>query len=258
MGTALRLALLTAAVCFPAPQAHAEVAQKHGVRVFVNGRILPEALPRKGRAPISVSITGRIGAVQAETLPQLRTIQIGMNREGRLSAQGIPRCRLGRIDPSTTAEALAACRTSLVGEGRFSADVRLPEQSPFPSEGKMLAFNGRLRGKPAIFAHIYGTDPVPTSYVLPFLISSGKGRFGTVLEASLPHATGEWGFVTGISMTLNRRYTFRGKHRSFLSAGCPAPSGFNRVPFPLLKTTFGFAGGTQIPIVLTKTCRTSG
>jgi hypothetical protein len=76
---------------------------------------------------------------------------------------------------STTAEAISACRSSLVGTGTFSANVKLPEQSPFPSEGKVLAFNGRFKGRPAILAHIYGTRPVPTSYVLPFTISRGKG-----------------------------------------------------------------------------------
>ena len=98
-------------------------------------------------------------------------IAIAINRNGRFDTTGLPVCRLEDIQPSTTANALAACRGALVGEGHFSANVKLPEQSPFPSAGKVLAFNGRLHGKPAILAHIYGTQPAPTSTVLPFLIN---------------------------------------------------------------------------------------
>jgi hypothetical protein len=238
--------------------AQGEVSQKEGVRVSVQGKLAPTSLPRLGTAPVSVSLGGQIGTNNPAGPPQLQTLRVAINREGRLSLRGIPLCRLGHISPSTDSEALAACGSSLVGEGSFSANVKLPEQSPFPSEGKVLAFNGRLRGKPAIFAHIYGTKPVPTSYVLPFLIEPGKGQFGTVLEASLPRVTGEWGFVTGISITLDRRYTYRGKPHSFLSAGCPAPKGFPKVSFPLMKTTFGFAGGLSLTNTLVRTCRASG
>jgi hypothetical protein len=246
------LASLTASL------AQAEVSQKDGVRVKVEGNFAPTALPRQGSAPIAVSLAGRIGATNPGGPPQLHSLQVAINREGHLSSRGIPLCRLGHIDPSTNSEARAACGRSLVGEGHFSADVKLPEQSPFPSEGKVLAFNGRYKGKPAVFAHIYGTDPVPTSYVLPFLIKSTSGRFGTLLETSFPQVTGEWGFVTGISIDLDRRYSFRGHRRSFLSAGCPAPGGLRKAPFPLMRTTFSFADGLNITNTLIRTCRASG
>lgn len=244
-----RLAAIAAAaaLCL-ASLASAEVSQKDGVRVAVTGSMSPVKLPRAGSAPIAVSVSGRISAATVE-LPKLTAIRIEINRNGRLQQRGIPLCRLGHIDPSTTREALDACRSALIGEGHFSADVRIPNQSPFPSEGKMLAFNGKLRGKPAIFAHIYGTKPVPTSYVLPFSVAKAKGTYGTALEASLPQVTGEWGYVTGISLKLNRGY---------LSAGCPAPRGFSKAAFPLARTTFVFAGGLSLGSTLNRTCRVSG
>jgi hypothetical protein len=128
--------------------------------------------------------------------------------------------------------------------------VKLPEQSPFPSEGKLLAFNGMIGGKPAIFGHIYGTKPLPTSFVLPFRIKQQEGTFGTVLEASFPRTTGEWGYVTGISLNLNKK--------RFLSAGCPAPKGISKAPFPLLKTSFSFAGGLRLNNTLTRSCKADG
>jgi hypothetical protein len=251
-------ALVAAAALLPS-LAPAGVVQKGGVRVSVKGDLAPTRLPRHGTAPVAVSVAGHIAAATgSDSPPQLRTLTIAINRQGRLSSRGIPLCRLGHINPSTTRAALAACGSSLVGEGHFSANVKLPEQSPFPSEGKVLAFNGRLRGKPAIFAHIYGTKPVPTSYVLPFLIKSTGGTYGTVLETSLPQVTGDWGFVTGISIKLDRRFTYKGHTRSFLVAGCPAPAGFGSAVFPLIKTTFSFTGGLSLTDTLNKTCHATG
>ncbi len=222
------------------------MAQKDGVRVAVAGKMSPTRLPRIGDAPIAVSVAGHITATVPGALPKLETIAIAINSHGHLKTRGIPLCRLGHISPSTTQEALLACGSSLIGEGHFSANVKIPEQSPFPSDGKVLAFNGRLRGKPAIFAHIYGTEPVPTSYVLPFLIKPAHGTYGTVLEASLPHVTGEWGYVTGVSLNLQPR---------FLAAACPAPAGFPGAVFPLMRTSFGFAGGIKLTSILNRSCK---
>lgn len=246
---AFALALLSAASLLSSISS-AEVAQKQGVRITVNGAIAPTRLPRSGAAPIAVSVSGKIGQTKSGTEPQLKKFTIQINRAGHISFKGIPSCRIGRIDPSTTQQALAACGPSLIGEGHFSANVRLPEQSPFPSDGKVLAFAGKVRGEHAIFAHIYGTQPVDTSYVLPFLVKATKGTYGTTLEAFLPQATGEWGFVSGISLNLNRK--------GFISAGCPAPKGLTKVAFPMLRTSFGFAGGLQMSETLNRTCKASG
>jgi hypothetical protein len=238
--------------------ATAELVQKGSVRVSLSAALSPTRLPRHGTAPIMVSLGGHISSTSAAGPPQLQTVTFAFNKAGRLDLGGLPRCRLGHIDPSTTQEALLACRDSLVGEGHFSANVKFPEQSPFPSDGKVLAFNGVLRGSPVIFAHIYGTKPVPTSYVLPLEIEHGKGMFATVLNASLPQATGEWGYVTGLDLKLGRTYSSHGKSRSFLSAGCPAPKGFPGALFPLVRTSFAFAGGKTLTATLTRSCKAKG
>jgi hypothetical protein len=228
------------------------------VRVSFDGKLTPHSLPRHGMAPVGIVVDAKIGATGGEDPPQLRRISIAINRNGRFTSEGLPACSLDQIQPSTTAGALAACRSSLVGEGNFSANVKLPEQSPFPSAGKVLAFNGRVHGRPAILAHIYGTKPAPTSTVLPFVLGSAHGTYGTVLEASLPQATGSWGYVTGLRMNLRRRFSSHGKARSYLSAGCPAPPGFPSAAFPLARTSFAFSGGLTMVSVLNRTCRAQG
>lgn len=255
---ALAAAVALALAAWATP-ASAELVQKGTVRVALSGSLSPKRLPRHGTAPISVSIGGRISSTTPGGPPQLKEVSFAFNRAGKLDLGGLPRCRLGHISPSTTGEALLACRPSLVGEGHFSANVRFPEQSPFPSEGKVLAFNGVLRGKATIFAHVYGTKPVPTSYVLPLEIAKkGKGAFSTVLHASLPQATGEWGYVTGLNLKLGRTYSSKGKKRSFLSAGCPAPKGFPGALFPLVKSSFAFEGGKTLTATLNRSCKARG
>jgi hypothetical protein len=235
-----------------------QLVQNGPIRVAVSGSLAPKRLPRKGVAPITVTIGGRISSTEPDTPPQLRKVTFAFNRAGQLDRRGLPVCGLSDIDPTTTRQALLACRSSLVGEGLFTAKVRLPEQSPFPSNGKVLAFNGTLKGKPVIFAHIYGTKPVPTSVVLPLAISQHKGTFGTRLDASLAELTGDWGYVTGISLKLGRRYHAHGERRSFLSAGCPAPKGFPGALFALARTTFSFVGGRSLSATLTRNCKVRG
>lgn len=232
-----------------------EVAQKNGIRMKISGEIEPKRLPRVGTAPVSVTIGGRVTKASRRPVPQLQRIVLALNSGGRLNLRGLPVCRVNHIQPSTNRQAMEACGGSLVGHGRFAAHVALPEASPFPSEGKMLAFNGRLRGQPAILAHIYGTVPAPISFVLPFVIRKTHGTFGTVLEASLPEISEEWGSITSMKMTLGRRFSYRGRAASFLSAGCPAPQGASVAPFSLARTSFEFTGGTRVETTLERSCR---
>jgi hypothetical protein len=183
---------------------------------------------------------------------------VAINSHGHLEPRGLPVCPLAEIQPASTAEALRACRGARVGEGSFSADVAIPTQAPFPSSGKVIAFNGRIDGRPAILAHVYGTKPVPTSFTLPFVVGHARGEFATTLSASLPETTGEWGFVTGIRITLGRRFRHHGEERSYVSAGCPAPAGFPGVVFPLLRAGFGFAGAGTLTTTLTRNCKADG
>jgi hypothetical protein len=236
--------------------AQGEVVQKGKLRVSFNGQIAPKALPREGTAPIKVSVGGQITTSDGSPPPSLAVLEIEINRHGHLDYRGLPVCPLEEIQPATSQNALAACRASLVGEGAFAANVAIPEQSPFPSEGKLLAFNGREDGKPVIFAHVYGTEPVPTSLTLPMAISAiPKGRFGTLLRASLPRVAANIAFVSAISLTLQRTFSYRGERHGYLSSGCPAPAGFPGTVFALARASFSFAGGRRLSTTLNRSCR---
>ncbi|HVY78012.1 MAG TPA: hypothetical protein VG898_05860 [Solirubrobacterales bacterium] len=249
---ALALALAGSAL------AQAEVTQRGQLRVSFQGSLIPHRLPRHGAAPIRVTVGAKIATANGSVPPQLRAIAIAINRHGRFAPDGLPVCSLRAIQPATTAAALRSCRRSLVGEGSFSARVLLPGQAPFPSRGKVFAFNGSFRGRPAILAHVYGTQPAPTSYTLPFVVRAIRGTYGTLLRASLPQVTSNAGYITGLSMTLGRTFRDHGRVRSYLSAGCPAPKGLPGAVFPFAKANFAFAGERELSSVLTRSCKVRG
>ncbi len=247
--------VVLAAAALLVTTAAAEPVQKGNLRVSFTGKVSPRALPRHGAAPIAVTVGGTVATTDGTPPPQLQKIEIAINRAGRFDRSGLPSCTYAQIQPSTTAAAMSACGPAKVGEGTFAANVLLPEQSPFPSEGRIVAFNGVEKGRPVILAHVYGTVPVPLSYTLVMQMTRTRGTFGTLLSAALPEITSDVAYVTGISLTLDRRFTRAGRTHGYLSAGCPAPAGFSIAVFPLARAGFTFAGGRTLAATMTRSCK---
>lgn len=249
-----------AATASTAPRATtSEVVQKGNLRVNTTGKLAPNRLPRRGTAPIEVSVGGKFTTTDETLPPQLKGMRIELNRHGRLETTGLPECRVGQIHPASTRRALKACRSALVGRGSFEVEVVLAGQEPYPTKGRLLVFNGKYRGKPALLGQIYSAKPFTTSFVIPFVISKRKrGKYGLVLNAVVPPALTSWGHITGLNLNLKRRYGFKGRQRSVVSAGCPAPKGFPGALFSLARTTFRFVGGTQVTSGLTRSCKVRG
>jgi hypothetical protein len=234
--------------------AEAEVVQKADIRVKFEGELSPKSLPRTGQAPVKVTVAAKVSPLGDTSAPQLKRISIAINSAGKFDPTALPVCTVPDIQPSTTQNALKACGSSLVGTGTFAAKVLLPQQSSFPAGGKLYAFNGRYQGKPAILAHVYGEEPVPTSFTLPFVITTRKGELGTVLSASLAGVTGKAGYITELSLSLGGG---SGRAAKYLTAGCPAPKGFGSVSFPFAKATLDFSKAS-IASSLVRSCKVRG
>jgi len=257
LGLGFGLCLLLSVMAFAAlaALAEAEIVQKGDVRVKFDGTLKPRSLPRNGQAPVRVAVGANITALKASDPPRLRRISIAINQAGRFDPGALPVCTMRDIQPSTTQNALKACGSSLVGTGRFVAKVLLPQEASFPAGGKLYAFNGTYEGRPAILAHVYGTEPVPTSFTLPFVMTTRKGELGTVLTASLAEATGKAGYITELSLDLEG--SSGSGATPYLSASCPAPKGFGGATFPFAKATFDF-GKSTLDSTLTRNCQVRG
>jgi len=248
---ALALALLLATVAI----ATAAVIQQGNLRITVLSQVQPYKLPRKGTAPIAVFVAGHIGTSNKQLPPQLEKLTVKVNRAGLLQSKGLPVCDIPQIQPASTERALENCGQAVIGSGQFWANIVLPDQGAYPTHGRLLIFNGRKNGHPALLAHIFTSNPFATSFVVVFVIRHlSHGIYGTQLSASLPEALGTWGFVDRIKLTLRRKYRYRGKQRSYFNAGCPAPKGFQRTVFPLALASFTFAGGREMSTTVAKSC----
>lgn len=248
IGVGLALALLGAGV------ASAELTQRGNLRLAFDARFAPHSLPRDRDVPVTVSLSGSVRTTDGSRPPQLRALSLAVNRYGRISTRGLPVCRPSRIEATSSESARKACRGALVGRGRFGANVDFPDLL-FPVEGRMLAFNSRLGSRPAIALHIYGSNPVETTFVLMFRITRpARGRFGTVLSTKIPKIAADLGYVTDIALTFGRRYRHEGKLRSFISARCAAPNGFPGALFSFARGSFTFASGKTLTQTLARDC----
>lgn len=235
------------------------IAQRGNLRVSISGGLAPKRLPRKGVAPISVSVDGRISTTDESMPPQLKALRIELNRNGHLDRSGLPTCEYRSIQPGSSARALSQCRRALVGRGSFTANITLAGQEPYPTVGRMLLFNGQQGRRTVLYGHIYSARPFATSFVITFTMQKlRKGTYGIRLNAPLPKAMDAWGRLTGLQMTLGRRYFHQGKRHSYISAGCPAPKGFPSASFSLARTSFAFAGGKELTSVLGSSCKARG
>jgi hypothetical protein len=226
--------------------ARAEVVQEGGVRIAYEAKLGPVDLPRVGTAPATLRFGTRLTPLGSD-LPQLRRVSLAFTRHGFLDTRGVPVCQLRQVQPASNETALRECRDSLIGEGRFRARVLIPEQPPFPSRGRVLAFYGRDRGRPAILAHVYGTDPAPVSYTIPFRMRRTGGTFGTVLTAALAPSLGRTGYITLLRLTLGGRF-------GHLRARCPAPAGATGALYPLASLSIGFPH-QRLQTKLLRSCR---
>jgi hypothetical protein len=197
---------------------------------------------------------GKIKTTDRSTPPKLERIVLGINRNGLLQTKGLPTCSLGKLRSISSQGAKRACGNALIGSGSVTSRVSLPGQGAFASVGKLQAFNGRDKGKPAIFAQVASGAPLPLTYVIVFEIKKAGGQFATTLDGALPPIASEYGYISAFNLLLRRQYAFHGEKLSYASAGCPAPSGFTQVNFPFAKASFQFADGRTLSSKLVRKC----
>lgn len=251
----LALAATIATLAVLGTAAQAELVQEGNLRVSFEGNIAPRVLPRNLPAPVTVHLSSSIGTVDGSPPPQLRKVSVAVNRAGHIFLTGLPICASGQLEQTSTVAAIAQCRAALVGHGTFEARVALGGGPSIPVNGRILVFNSRVADKRALLLHIYNSIPVRLAFVVPFTIERRKsGAFGTAFTARIPRIASDQGYVTGLRLTLERKFSFHGKRRSVFSASCAAAPGFPGAIFTLAKARFEFANGKRLTSALTRDC----
>ncbi len=246
---------VSAAVAWGAAEtASGERQQRGNLVMSLDGELSPLRLPRDRPAPVAVRLAGRLWTEDGSTLPRVTGLELALPRQGVLDARGLPVCSPRRLRYATTAQARAACGPAQVGRGRIDAQIVLPGQEPFAIHARLLAFNGRLGGRPAVVVHGFVAEPA-TIAVVKFRIRRGNGQLGTRLVAKLPRALGPWPRVASFEMTLSRRFAHRGETRSYLKASCPVPPRLTAGFFSLARASFELVGGQRIGTAIVRGCR---
>jgi hypothetical protein len=200
----------------------------------------------------------KIRTVDGATPPRLKKITLDINSHGVVDSKGLPTCSFGKLRNGSVKSARKACDDAEVGHGNATTRIGFPGQGEFSVNGPLVAFNARYKGKKAIFAFVETTGRFHTTYTIKFIVKKKKGTYGTSLDAAIPPIASGSGYISAFDLSLKRRYSLRGKKRSYVSASCPLPKGVNRASFPLVRSTYGFEDGTKVQGVLNRECRVRG
>jgi hypothetical protein len=187
------------------------------------GGISPQKLPRHKQVPITAQLHATIATKDGSHPPAARQLNIDFDRTLQVDAKGLPSCSAGKLEAQTTAGAKRACPGAIVGSGTAEVEVAFPEQKPFTATGPLIAFNGGVHGATTLFfIHAYLNVPAPTAVVVETRITKeSKGRYDMHTVTRIPPIAGGAGSPIGFELKLGRKYSYKGKSKSYLTASCP-------------------------------------
>jgi hypothetical protein len=188
-----------------------------------DGGIFPSKLPRHSQMPIFGRINAEIGTIDGSHPPAVRTLNIDFDKSIQVNAKGLPVCKEGQLVARSTAAAKKACSDAVVGSGEGEVKVAFPEQKPFTARGPIVFFNGGVHGGTTLlFAHAYVAVPAPTAVIATAKISRiHRGHYGIHTVTQIPVIAGGAGSAIKVKITIGRKFTYKGKKESYLTASCP-------------------------------------
>jgi hypothetical protein len=230
--------------------------QEHCVGVLCvgdDGGIAPTKLPKHGSAPVTARIDGEIITRDGSHPPALQDLEADIDHTIEVDAVGLPTCKKKQLEASSSATARKVCGDALVGSGTTEVEVAFPEQKPFRATGPLLLFNGGVHGDTTtVFLHAYVDVPAPTAVIVRATVTRiHQGRYGLLLKAHVPKVAGGAGSATAFDLKIGRRYTYKGRKKSFLTASCPTGSW-------LTKGNLLFSDHTRVGFTHVFSCRPEG
>ncbi len=246
-------AVLAALALAAGAAAKVEVVQVGNLFLRDNGGISPRKLPRRAQAPISATLNGTIGTTDGSHPPALESVIADFDRTIQIDARGLPACSRAKLVARSTAAAKHACRGAIVGSGSGEVEVAFPEQAPFRATGPIVLFNGGVHGSTTLLLiHTYVAVPAPTAVIVPAAITRiSRGHFGLHTVARIPRIAGGYGSVTRFKIVVGRRFAFKGRKRSYLTASCPTGHYF-------AEGNVSFRDGTRLHVTHALPCTPRG
>ena len=193
--------------------------------IVVNGEggFTPTALPKNVDAPITLFGRGNISTVSGDYPPILETIEFEFDKHGSVDTTGLPKCTRGQ----TAGDDGAGGAQALPGRDRRQGAGH--RRRPLPRTGadqSQLADHALQRARASAATRAFSptptsTVPAPTTFIVPVRIETIRnGRYGYRVHARIPKIAGGAGHPLSGSLTVGRKWTFKGKKHSFVNARC--------------------------------------
>lgn len=223
---ALALAITCASAAIASGGGEGPVKVRVGNLEFIaDGGFKPKTLSKTTLRPIAFSAEGQIKSLDPNEPhpPALKEFLLEADKNTAVTVKGYPTCKSGQLQSQDSAHAEAICKDALIGRGTTAVDIHFPEQRHVGAQSKLLIFNGgEAGGVITFFVHAYITVPVPAAIVTTVKIKKiHNGRYGMLATASVPRIAGGSGSVTSFAFTIDKKFTYKGKKESILSAKCP-------------------------------------
>lgn len=213
--------LLAACVALLAAAADGATVRVGTLVLHADGGFEPRLLPKRQFAPIHFQGYGEVSTTDGSQPPALQHVELDFDRDGRLTAAGLPVCAPTELESASPGEARARCRGAMVGTGSIAAEVPLPSGGRIALTSKLTLFNGpRQNGDPTVVLHAQAPAPVSETYVVVIPIERRRGTYGYHVEFDIPPIAGGTGSLTYIDAKIGRRFRAGGDERSYVSARC--------------------------------------
>jgi hypothetical protein len=208
----------------------------------LSGTAIPSNLPAQNRVGVALQLkettdTGDPSGVA----PSTTAVAIFLDRDFRITTNGLPRCRPPQIVDKSTAEARSNCRSSMVGTGSAVVRVSNGAGGHVDLPAVVSAFNGVPRnGRPVVVLHtVIGSG----SADIVLVVKQTSGAYGTVLSTP----PGPPQPIHSFTLNVHRAYTAHGDRRNYISARCSHSS-------LLYKGTFTYTEGPSRTARDSQTC----
>lgn len=248
------LGIVIAAIAAGAALAGPVVSGPDGNTQSIESLIKPKKLSKKQLTPATLKVTTvTTSTTDPNGVPSPAVhATIDFDKNAAIFTRGLPTCNPSQVTGKSTEEAERACGRAKIGSGSALAYLRSSRVYEVPQT--VTAFNGTPKGgRPTVILHTYGTTPLQASLVLVGTVSAyNKEGYGPRLDLEIPLLAGGTGALKEFQVTIDKRWRFKGRQRSFISAKCPNSKKLK------VRGAFTFRDGESLTAYSKQTCKQAG
>jgi hypothetical protein len=227
------------------------VTGSDGSSLSTDVKLSPKKLSKTVPTPAAVKFASKSTTTNSDgMLNPLAKIAVDFDKSGTYSARGLPTCHAKALLSKEPRDAERICGKARIGSGKIVASVSFIGAPPLDAEAEALVFNGVPKGgKPTVVLYAYGKSPVAASYVVSGVVSKyRKAGYGSRFEVQFPELFGGSGAVREFNFKIDRKFTYKHKKRSVISAKCPSSKKLK------LRVVATYKNGETITVPSTQRC----